>query len=119
MIVRDFFAPRRRENPRNETHSTMSNLTRKEVEAIAHLARLAITEAEMPVYVKSLSSILAFVEQLSAAGTEGVEAMAHPLEGQTQRLRPDVVTEADARAKYQKNAPQVEAGLYLVPKVIE
>ena len=119
MIVRDFFAPRRCENPRNETHSTMSNLTRKEVEAIAHLARLAITEAEMPVYVKSLSSILAFVEQLNAAETGGVEPMAHPLEGQTQRLRPDVVTEADAHEKYQKNAPRVEAALYLVPKVIE
>jgi aspartyl-tRNA(Asn)/glutamyl-tRNA(Gln) amidotransferase subunit C len=36
-----------------------------------------------------------------------------------QRLRPDVVTEVDSHEKYQKNAPQVEAGLYLVPKVIE
>ena len=97
----------------------MSTLTRKEVEAIAHLARLAITETEMPAYVKSLSSILSFVEQLSAAQTEGVEPMAHPLEGQVQRLRPDVVTEADAHEKYQKNAPHVEASLYLVPKVIE
>lgn len=97
----------------------MSTLTRKEVEAIAHLARLAVTEAELPVYVKSLSSILAFVEQLNGAQTEGVEPMAHPLEGQTQRLRPDVVAEGDNHEKYQKNAPQVEAGLYLVPKVIE
>lgn len=97
----------------------MSTLTRKEVEAIAHLARLAVTEAELPVYVKSLSSILAFVEQLNGAQTEGVEPMAHPLEGQTQRLRPDAVAEEDYHEKYQKNAPQVEAGLYLVPKVIE
>ncbi len=97
----------------------MSTLTRKEVEAIAHLARLAITESEMPVYVKSLSSILSFVDQLEAAKTAGVEPMAHPLEGQTQRLRPDVVTEKDDHEKYQKNAPQVEASLYLVPKVIE
>jgi aspartyl-tRNA(Asn)/glutamyl-tRNA(Gln) amidotransferase subunit C len=97
----------------------MSNLTGKQVEAIAHLARLAITAAELPVYVKSLSSIFAFIEQLNAARTEGVEPMAHPLEGQTQRLRPDVVSETDAHDKYQRNAPQVEAALYLVPKVIE
>src|SRR4026207_237775 len=44
-------------------------LTRRDVENIAHLARLEITEAELPVYVSSLSSILAFVEQLSAAAT--------------------------------------------------
>jgi aspartyl-tRNA(Asn)/glutamyl-tRNA(Gln) amidotransferase subunit C len=97
----------------------MSTLTRKEVEAIAHLARLAISEAELPVYVGSLSRILAFVEQLNAAETRGVEPMAHPLEGQVQRLRPDVVTEVDAHEKYQKNAPQVQAALYLVPKVLE
>jgi aspartyl-tRNA(Asn)/glutamyl-tRNA(Gln) amidotransferase subunit C len=97
----------------------MSTLTRKEVEAIAHLARLAIGEAELPVYVESLSRILAFVEQLNAAETRGVEPMAHPLESQVQRLRPDVITEVDAHVKYQKNAPQVQAGLYLVPKVIE
>jgi len=97
----------------------MSTLTRKEVEAIAHLARLAITEAEMPVYVKSLSSILTFVEQLNAADTGAVEPMAHPLAGQVQRLRPDVVTEVDRHEKYQENAPQVEGALYLVPKVIE
>ena len=97
----------------------MSILTRTEVEAIAHLARLAITEAELPIYVGSLSRILAFIEQLNVADTQGVEPMAHPLAGQAQRLRADVVTEADAHGKYQKNAPQVEADLYLVPKVIE
>jgi aspartyl-tRNA(Asn)/glutamyl-tRNA(Gln) amidotransferase subunit C len=94
-------------------------LTRRDVENIAHLARLQITEAELPVYVKSLSSILAFVEQLSAAPTEDVVPMAHPLEDQVQRLRVDRVTESDRRDAYQPNAPAVEAGLYLVPKVIE
>jgi aspartyl-tRNA(Asn)/glutamyl-tRNA(Gln) amidotransferase subunit C len=44
--------------------------------------------------------------------------MAHPLD-QVQRLRPDVVTERDQREQFQAIAPQVEAGLYLVPKVIE
>ncbi|HEU0225495.1 MAG TPA: Asp-tRNA(Asn)/Glu-tRNA(Gln) amidotransferase subunit GatC [Steroidobacteraceae bacterium] len=94
-------------------------LTRRDVENIAHLARLEISEAELPVYVQSLSAILAFVEQLAAAPTEGVLPMAHPLEGQVQRLRDDQVTESDHRDHYQANAPAVEAGLYLVPRVIE
>jgi aspartyl-tRNA(Asn)/glutamyl-tRNA(Gln) amidotransferase subunit C len=95
------------------------NLTRKDVENIAHLARLAISEQELETYVTNLSKIVTFVAQLNAADTSEVEPMAHPLSGQTQRLRPDEVTERDQRERFQKNAPQVEAGLYLVPKVIE
>jgi aspartyl-tRNA(Asn)/glutamyl-tRNA(Gln) amidotransferase subunit C len=95
------------------------SLTRKDVEGIAHLARLAITEAEMPVYVGSLSKILSFVEQLNAAAVDNVEPMAHPLADQVQRLRPDEVVDVEQREKYQRNAARVEAGLYLVPKVIE
>lgn len=94
-------------------------LTRRDVENIAHLARLEITEAEMPTHVGSLSAILEFVAQLSAAPTEVVVPMAHPLEGQVQPLREDCVTESDRREAYQANAAAVEAGLYLVPKVIE
>jgi aspartyl-tRNA(Asn)/glutamyl-tRNA(Gln) amidotransferase subunit C len=45
--------------------------------------------------------------------------MGHPLDGQSQRLRSDTVSEADAHERYQQNAARVEAGLYLVPKVIE
>ena len=95
------------------------SLTRKDVEGIAHLARLSITEAELPVYVDGLSKILSFVEQLNAAAVDAVEPMAHPLADQVQRLRPDEVVDADRHEKYQRNAPRVEAGLYLVPKVIE
>jgi len=95
------------------------SLTRKDVESIAHLARLSITEAETPVYVDSLSKILSFVEQLNAAAVDNVEPMAHPLADQVQRLRPDEVLEVDQHEKYQRNAQRVEAGLYLVPKVIE
>jgi aspartyl-tRNA(Asn)/glutamyl-tRNA(Gln) amidotransferase subunit C len=95
------------------------SLTRAQVEGIAHLARLEITEEQMPVYVDSLSRIIDFVEQLAAADTGAVEPMAHPLADQVQRLRPDEVTEADRHEKYQQNAPAVAAGLYLVPKVIE
>ncbi len=95
------------------------SLTRQDVEKIAHLARLAISDQEMPAYVASLSSIVDFVDQLSKAGTGDVAPMAHPLAGQTQRLRPDAVTETDCREKYQANAPAVQAGLYVVPRVIE
>ncbi len=95
------------------------SLTRAQVEGIAHLARLDITEEQMPVYVDSLSRIIEFVEQLSAADTADVEPMAHPLADQVQRLRPDEVTESDRHELFQQNAPSVAAGLYLVPKVIE
>jgi len=95
------------------------NLTRQDVEKIAHLARLSITDQEMPVYVTSLSSIVNFVNELSKADASGVEPMAHPLEGQHQRLRPDVVAETDHHEKFQENAPSVQAGLYVVPRVIE
>ncbi len=95
------------------------SLTRRDVESIAHLARLAISEAQLPVYVDSLSKILSFVEQLNAAETAAVEPMAHPLADQVQRMRPDEVLDTDQHAKYQRNAPRVEADLYLVPQVIE
>ena len=95
------------------------SLTRKDVEGIAHLARLSIAESELPVYAASLSKILSFVEQLNAAGVDDVEPMSHPLAGQVQRLRLDEVIDVDQRDKYQLNAPRTEAGLYLVPKVIE
>ena len=94
-------------------------LEAKDVAKIAHLARLAITEQEMPVYTGSLSKIFSFVEQLNAAEVADVEPMAHPLSEQVQRMRPDDVTEVDAHEKFQRNAPRVEAALYLVPKVIE
>lgn len=95
------------------------SLTPHDVENIARLARLALTPADRASLGDSLPRILTFVEQLGAAQTAGVEPMAHPLEGQSQRLRSDTVTEADAHERYQQNAARVEAGLYLVPKVIE
>ncbi len=93
-------------------------LSRHEVESIAHLARLRITEDQVPVYVENLSRIIDFVNQLERADTDGVEPMAHPL-NMTQPLRPDEVIESDQRDLYQDNAPATEDGLYLVPRVIE
>jgi aspartyl-tRNA(Asn)/glutamyl-tRNA(Gln) amidotransferase subunit C len=93
-------------------------LTRRDVDHIAHLARLAVSEAEATEYVTKLSRILEFVDQLRQADTAGVEPMAHPL-AMAQRLRPDEVTETDQRDRVQRNAPFAEHGLYLVPRVIE
>lgn len=89
-----------------------------EVEQIAHLARLAVEADDIPDYARNLSDILDFVEQMSAVDTSGVEPMAHPLD-MAQRLREDEVSEPDQRDRFQAVAPAVEAGLYLVPKVID
>ena len=95
------------------------SLTSNQIETIAALARLALKPEEIPAYAESLSRILGIVSQLEQADTSRVEPMAHPLTGQVQRLRADSVTSSNSREAYQRNAPQVEAGLYLVPRVIE
>jgi aspartyl-tRNA(Asn)/glutamyl-tRNA(Gln) amidotransferase subunit C len=95
------------------------SLTSKDIEGIAHLARLNLTAAEIPIYVESLSKIVDFVGELSRAQTIGIAPMAHPLPGLAQRLRADEVSESDRHTEYQKNAPQVTDSLYIVPKVIE
>ena len=93
-------------------------LDKSDVEKIAHLARLAISEEDISAYAHNLSNILTLVEQMSSVDTSGVTPMAHPLD-MAQRLREDVVTESNQRDHFQAIAPSVEAGLYLVPKVIE
>ncbi|HEB62913.1 MAG TPA: Asp-tRNA(Asn)/Glu-tRNA(Gln) amidotransferase subunit GatC [Gammaproteobacteria bacterium] len=94
------------------------SLQQSDIEKVAHLARLGIDPADMPEHIKNLSSILDLVEQMNAVDTESVMPMAHPVDT-VQRLRPDEVTETDQREQFQAIAPQVEAGLYLVPKVME
>jgi aspartyl-tRNA(Asn)/glutamyl-tRNA(Gln) amidotransferase subunit C len=94
------------------------SLTPEDVKKIAHLARLTLSDSDIAFYTPQLSNILAFIEDLNQADTSNVEPLAHPLDV-TQRLRPDTVIESDLRDKFQQIAPQVEAGLYLVPKVIE
>mgnify|MGYP002654913093 CR=1 FL=1 len=97
---------------------TMS-LTTEQIQGIAHLARLELSPAEVPAYGESLTRILDLVSQLAGADTAAIAPMAHPLADQVQRLRPDAVTSPDDRDHIQQNAPQVESGLYLVPRVIE
>lgn len=94
------------------------SLTANDVNKIAHLARLGIRQEDAEAYAQSLSGILDLVAQMNSVNTDKVSPMAHPLD-QVQRLRPDQVTESNQREQFQSIAPQVEAGLYLVPKVIE
>jgi len=93
-------------------------ISKDEVSAMARLARLAIEPDDIPGYAEQLSGILAFVARMDEVDTRNVEPLAHPLD-LTARLRPDVVTESDQRELFQSIAPEVERGLYLVPKVIE
>jgi len=94
------------------------SLDNTEVKRIAHLARLAIDEDDIPKYAHNLTNILDLVDQMGAVDTDNVKPMAHPLDT-LQRLRQDSVTEPDQRDHFQKISPAVENGLFLVPKVIE
>jgi aspartyl-tRNA(Asn)/glutamyl-tRNA(Gln) amidotransferase subunit C len=93
-------------------------LSKRDVEYIAHLARLEVSDDEIADYVDKLSSIIELVAQLAEIDTAGVVPMAHPL-NMRQRLRPDEVTETDQRSLFQRNAEAVSDGYYRVPKVID
>ena len=94
------------------------SLSKEQIQYIATLARLRLQDDEIADVVEKLSSIVDFVDQLQAASTDDVLPMAHPL-NMSQRLRADEITESDRRDQVQKNAPSVEDGYYLVPRVIE
>lgn len=93
-------------------------LSKRDVEHIAHLARLAVSDDEIADYVNKLSQIIGLVDRLGEFDTSDVQPMAHPLD-MSQRLRPDEVTETDQRELFQRNARAVGDGFYRVPKVIE
>lgn len=88
------------------------------VEKLAELARIAISEETIDEVSNRLGDVLQLVDQLQAVKTDGVEPMAHPLDA-VQVLRKDEVTEPNRREEFLALAPQTEAGLYLVPKVID
>ena len=94
------------------------SLTLEQVKRIAHLARIEISDDEALTTQGHLNGIFQLIEQMQAVDTAGVEPMAHA-QDLSQRLRADMVTEENRRAVYQAVAPETEAGLYLVPKVIE
>jgi aspartyl-tRNA(Asn)/glutamyl-tRNA(Gln) amidotransferase subunit C len=98
------------------------SLTPDQLQRIALLARIDISPEETQGVAERLNRVLGLIDQLRSVDTEGVEPMSHALDAQLsvrQRLRPDAVTEPDCRDDYQKGAPAVDRGLYLVPKVIE
>ena len=93
-------------------------LTLDDVKRVAHLARIAITNDEAQATHSQLTGIFKLIAQMEAVDVSTIEPMSHA-QDLLQRLREDTVTEGDQRQRFQAVAPQVEAGLYLVPKVIE
>jgi len=94
------------------------SLTLEQVRRVAHLARLEISDAEAQTTLGHLNGIFTLIEAMQAVDTKGIEPMAHA-QDVAQRLREDRATESDQREAFQTVAPETEAGLYLVPKVIE
>jgi aspartyl-tRNA(Asn)/glutamyl-tRNA(Gln) amidotransferase subunit C len=97
-------------------------LTAHDVSRIALLARLELKPDEERAMLTQLNDFFGIVERMGAVDTRGVEPLYTPLSALHEvelRLRDDTITELDQRALNQRSAPQVEDGLYLVPKVIE
>jgi len=94
------------------------SLTLAQVNRIAHLARIDISQAEAEKTRDELNRIFELIEQMQAVDVSGVSPMSHAL-NVTQPLREDDATECDQRDAILGVAPETEAGLYLVPKVIE
>ncbi len=98
------------------------SITTQDIKKIAHLSRLSIQEEMIPEYVNNLNKLLVLVDEMNKVDTKNIKPMAHPLEGQSQRLRDDKITEClnpQDREHFQKIAPSTAEGLYLVPIVIE
>lgn len=94
------------------------SLSTDDVKRIARLARIRISEDEAAQTQNQLNGIFTLIEEMQGVDTQGIAPMSHA-QDLSQRLRPDVVSESDRRDAFQSVAPQVENGLYLVPKVIE
>ncbi|MEK7476372.1 MAG: Asp-tRNA(Asn)/Glu-tRNA(Gln) amidotransferase subunit GatC [Candidatus Coatesbacteria bacterium] len=93
-------------------------LTRRDVEAVAHLARLSLTEAELERYGAQLEAILGYVESLNRLPLEGVEPTTH-LSPATDRARPDRPAPGLTQAEVEALAPEFRAGSVRVPKILE
>jgi len=93
-------------------------ITRREVEHVAYLSRLRLSEEEIETYAGQLSAILEYVAKLNELDTSGVEPMLHGIEG-SQRMRPDEVTGSLGREDALANAPEASDGCFRVPRIIE
>lgn len=98
--------------------NTMSILNTSNIDKIAHLAKLIIPKNKNQSIKKELNKILDLVTQMDEVDTTMIEPLSHPY-NVSQPLREDIVTETNQRALLQSIAPQTEAGLYMVPVVIE
>jgi aspartyl-tRNA(Asn)/glutamyl-tRNA(Gln) amidotransferase subunit C len=94
------------------------SLTHQDVVRIAKLARINVSDEEIVAVGNQLNNIFGLIEKMQAVNTDGIEPMAHP-QDVSLRLREDIVTQTNQREAFQAIAPQVEKGLFLVPKVIE
>ena len=94
------------------------SLTLNDVEKIAKLSRLTLSDDEKNSTLEKLNAVFALVEKMQTVNTDGVEPMAHPHEVAL-RLRDDAVTESDHAAEYLAVAPEVRNRMYVVPHVIE
>ena len=94
------------------------SLTLEQVRRIAHLSRIEVSDAEAQSTLGHLNEIFKLIEAMQAVDTSGVEPMAHA-QDLAQRLRTDRVSAENQRTALQAVAPETEAGLYLVPRVIE
>ena len=90
----------------------------KTVRRIAHLARIAVTDEEVPHLQGELNAILSFVEQLNEVNVEGVEPMTS-VTPMTMKKRQDEVTDGEYPEKVLRNAPVTEENFFVVPKVVE
>lgn len=98
------------------------SLTPQQIDRIAHLARLELAPGESERMLTQLTGFFDIVEQIRAIDTTGVEPLTHPVAALAPvalRLRDDIASEPDQRRANQQNAPAVERGLFLVPRVIE
>ena len=97
-------------------------LTSQDIERIANLARLELSSTESERMLSQLNGFFGIVEKMQAVDTSGVAPLSHPvaaIEDVQLRLREDIASEPNNREANQLNAPAVERGLFLVPKVIE
>ena len=94
------------------------SLTLADVEKIAKLSRLTLSDDEKNSTLEKLNAVFELMEKMQTVNTDGVEPMAHPHEVAL-RLREDTVTESDHAAEYLAVAPEVRDRMYIVPHVIE
>jgi len=98
-------------------------LSLSDVQHIANLAQLEISDARAGKTLEQLNGIFALVEQMRAVDTTGIEPLSHPIAAHmpelSLRLREDIVSEENRREDNQQPAPATQDGLYLVPQVIE